>query len=165
MIYALLSASLLLGCAPSRGEVRAPALEASNEEAGAPGPEPAAEAAPATRPRLSRTVTLGQGVVEPYTPPPSAAPGPSPSVVVNNSIVVQAAPPVYGYGYGYGYGRYPADGYAHPSAAAEARGGRGAPGWGASGWEGPRGTAAPGRTPGVAGNWAPPPSYGPATMK
>jgi hypothetical protein len=83
-------------------------------------------------------------------------------VVVNNYVMT---PPSYGAYYGgYGYGGGP-NGYAYaPRANFVAR----SPGigrWGASGWEGAGRTAAPGHTPAVGGNWAPPPSAGPRQLK
>lgn len=120
-------------------------------------------APPHGRPRLSQTITLGQGAEQPYTPPaPRPAAPPGPSVVVNNNstVVVQPAP-VYGFGYGGYYGR---GGYG-PTVSPSNSGGLGAPRWGSSGWEGPQRTAAPGQTPGIGGNWAPAPSYGPAPMR
>jgi hypothetical protein len=116
---------------------------------------------PPTRPRLSRTVTLGEGTDSQYQyageaarPPQGAAQGSN--VVINNNVVVNGgAPAGYGYG-GYGYGGYvQRGGYGRPTTSS----------WGTTGWEGARRTAAPGQTPGVGGNWAPPPSYGPAQMK
>lgn len=117
------------------------------------------------RPRLSQTITLGQGTESQYTPsaskpPPVAAPS-SQNVVVNNNIIVQGGPQYYG---GYtGYGVYGRPGVFN----GEGRWGasRGSPTWGSSGWEGARRTAAPGQTPGVGGNWSPPPSFGPAPMR
>lgn len=125
-----------------------------------PPPEMASEPPP-SRPRLSHTVTLGQGTEPPYMPympsaPPSRAePAQSQTVVVNNNVVVQGAVGSYGY-------RWPATFYAGDGRAG---GSRGSPQWGATGWEGARRTAAPGQTPAVGGNWAPPPSYGPSQMK
>jgi hypothetical protein len=118
---------------------------------------------PRSRPRLSRTVTLGESSADAaYTERlPLAAPGQAggPNVTVNNQVIVQQ--PSYGYGYGYGYG-----GYGGRAVARSDRfGSRGTSQWGSSGWEGPRRTAAPGQTPGVGGNWAPAPSFGPASMK
>jgi hypothetical protein len=129
---------------------------------------PAEPEPPTTRPRLSQTVTLGQGTEWQYTPggapPRPAAPGPGPVVINNNNTVV-----VGGAGYGYGgyvgYGGYAGRGYGRPTTFYGEAGGRGNPQWGSTGWEGARRTAAPGQTPGVGGNWAPAPSYGPATMK
>jgi hypothetical protein len=182
---ALAALAILAGCAHTREEVQtssglseiAPAPiapRASDREVIAvdatppPPPEPAATA----RPRLSQTITLGQGGGAQYTPerpqpPPGAAP--APGVVVNNTIVVEGQPRYYGGGYaGYGGYRSGGGGWGRPTGAADARVGRGAGGpsaWGATGWEGARRTAAPGQTPGVGGNWSPPPSYGPAPMR
>jgi hypothetical protein len=122
----------------------------------APPPPPAEPGV--SRPRLSQTVTLGQGAEQPYNPavPPPAQPAPqAPSVVV-----VQPGYSGYGgyYGY-YGYGGYPV----YPRVAAPPR--SFGPAWSSTGWEGARRTAGPGRTPGVGGNWPAAPSYGPATMK
>lgn len=133
------------------------------------------------RPRLSRTITLGQGSSEgvygtPAAPPPSAAAGSNTNVTVNNHVTVMQ-PPVYyyggygayGYGYGSGYGR--GAGSNGPNSGgtmgSDGRGGVApAPGpWAPSGWEGAGRTAAPGATPGVGGNFAPAPSFGPRQMK
>ncbi|WP_146652949.1 hypothetical protein [Labilithrix luteola] len=114
---------------------------------------PAAET-PVARPRLSRTVTLGQGAQEAYqpSPDPPAAPGPSSNVVVNNNVTVIGASPVYGYGgYGYGYGGW---GYGWGGGGRDARVGSstrnwGSQPWGSTGWEGAQRTAPAGQTPGV----------------
>ena len=125
----------------------------------------------ATRPRLSRTVTLGEGTVEPiYAAAPQPREGGGPNVVVNNNITVLGAPSVYG-GYGYGYGGYGRSGRGSGSGRADPprNGANGQPTqpqpWAASGWEGAGRTAAPGQTPHVGGNWAPPSSHGPRQFK
>jgi hypothetical protein len=132
-------------------------------------PPVAPEPAQPGRRRLSQTVTLGQGSNEGgYAPAPSAptqgAGGNSQSVVVNNNVTVVNSPPVYygGYGgYGGGYG-----GRGTVSTGREGFGGGGSrQAWAPNGWEGSQRTAAPGRTPGVGGNFAPAPSFGPAPMK
>jgi len=162
-LVALLLACSLVGCAPSAApppRLVEPTVTTTTS-ANAAEPEVLVDAAPAARPRLSQTVTLGQGEVEAVTPsaPPTQAQSQSQSqsVIVNNTVVV---PQYYG-GYG-GYGGYGYGGYGGIE-----RGGRSSSrsGWGASGWEGAGRTAAPGRTPAVGGNWSPPPSYGPAQMK
>jgi hypothetical protein len=166
------SAIVLPACAHTREDVHTttmtaePALATIDREIDAVDEAPPVEPAPsARRPRLSQTITLGQGTDQPYTPsppPPIPGAGPTQNVVVNNTVVVQGAPGYYGYG---GYGRpstfYSSDG----RGAFRGTSGRGIPAWGSSGWEGARRTAAPGQTPGVGGNWSPPPSYGPAQMK
>ena len=127
-----------------------------------------AEAPSRPRPRLSQTITLGQGSEQQYTPtaprPVQAAQGPNVVVNNNNNVIVQGTPGYYGYGGYQGYG-----GYGRPTTfySSDGRSGgyRGTSQWGSSGWEGARRTAAPGQTPGIGGNWAPPPSYGPAQMK
>lgn len=130
---------------------------------------PVVSEAPAPRRRLSQTVTLGAS--EPiYAAPPPALQGNGaggPNVIVNNNVTVVNGQPSYGYGtygyyggYGYGYGQGRASGPGE-------RGGR-APtndAWAPTGWEGAQRTAAPGRTPGVGGNWAPPADHGPRQMK
>jgi hypothetical protein len=136
--------------------------------------DPAApEDVPRARPRLSQTVTLGQGSADAqYTgpaapPPPRAEGGNQPTVVINNTIV-QQPPPVYGYGYGYGAWGYRGAGYGAGTMRPDAfgtPGGQSRPAWGTNGWEGARRTAAPGQTPGVGGTWAPAPSFGPAPMR
>jgi hypothetical protein len=140
---------------------------------------------PPSRPRLSRTITLGQG--EPtYTDGRARDPAPygGPSVVVNNQVFVQPSPSLFYGGYGYGYGGYVYGdgGYRQPtgsggrggrfgqgSGGAGASGAGGAPhapsGWSATGWEGAQRTAAPGQTPAVGGNWAPVPDVGPRPMR
>ena len=130
----------------------------------APVPETAFQPeAPAARPRLSKTVTLGASE-DGYapTPAPAAQPGGGgPTVIVNNYVYATPPPMVYG---GYYYGAY---GYGG------AHGGRGGDGgwsqgsgdsFGGYGPTGPR-TAAPGHTPGVGGNWAPAPSSGPRPLR
>ena len=134
----------------------------------------APEAAPPVRRRLSQTVTLGQGAPEGYAPGPAAAPQAAggPNVIVNNNVTVVNSPPIFYGGYG-GYGGY---GYGRGGGGAGAYSGRGSDGravagtgshqaWAPSGWEGAGRTAAPGRTPNVGGNFAPPPNSGPAPMK
>ncbi len=176
-----LSASLA-ACAHTREEVRSSTVaesappsimgdeseSAREREVIAVDTAPPVETASPPRPRLSRTITLGEGAEPQYTPsaaPP--APGSSPSVVVNNNIVVQDGPRYYG-GHS-GYGGYAGHGYGRPTTFYDGRVGgasRGSqPQWSSTGWEGARRTAAPGQTPGIGGNWAPPPSYGPAQMK
>jgi hypothetical protein len=146
----------------------APATADGEREVIAVDTAPPPEVAPAARPRLSQTVTLGQGAESQYTPsappPVAGAGGGNQNVVVNNNIVVQ---PGYGGYAGYGgYRTYGGYGRATTFYNNDARGGSRAPNqWGATGWEGARRTAAPGQTPGVGGNWSPAPSYGPATMK
>ena len=137
-------------------------------------PEPAAPA----RRRLSEVVTLGQGTPEPiYVPGAQPQQAGSNGVVVNNNVTVVNGQPGYGYGGyygGYGYGGYGGGGYGGygrgSSALGGAHDGRGAGmpangAWAPTGWEGAQRTAAPGRTPGVGGNWAPAPSYGPRSQR
>lgn len=167
-----LSAVLLVACAHAQDDARMPSAELAPvtfEPVAVVVESPPPEDAPVARPRLSRTVTLGQGTEAQYTPsaprPQSQAGGPTQNVIVNNNIVVQGAPGYYGYGVGFGgYGGF---GRTTTSLGGEGRSGavRGAPQWGSSGWEGARRTAAPGQTPGIGGNWSPPPSYGPAPMR
>lgn len=172
LVLGSVSLVAITGCAATTGQERvvvavdAPVARNSSEvvevtEVVAPVP---LEAAP-MRPRLSQTLTLGQGTAEPvYTvAAPQQAQGTSgSSVVVNNNITVVGAPPVYGYGgYGYGYGGAGvARDYGRGNSSTSRSGA-----WAPSGWEGAQRTAAPGRTPGVGGNWAPAPSHGPRAMK
>lgn len=131
------------------------------------------EEAPRARPKLTQTITLGQSNNDATYSAPAPVPGQAgqggntQNVTVNNNVVVHQ-PPVYGgyggygsYGYGYsgrGYG-VRSDGFGRSGSS------RGAT-WGNTGWEGARGRpAAPGATPGVGGNWAPAPSFGPSQMK
>lgn len=171
----LASSAVLLGaCAHTQDDAQIPIAEAPaatfERDAVVLEPTPPDEA-PAARPRLSQTITLGQGTEEQYTPSvPRAQPqasGPTQNVIVNNNVVVQGAPGFGGFGGYAGYGGYGGFGRTTTSFGGDGRAGasRGAPQWGASGWEGARRTAAPGQTPGIGGNWAPPPSYGPAPMR
>lgn len=160
---ACLSVVLLAACAHMREE----ALTTVTAEAAPPTSfvAPPSEAAPRGRPRLSQTITLGRGTEQPFTP---TAPRPevqqAPSVVVNNNVAVQGAPAYYGYGRYYGHGAYDRSATFH-SSDGRTGGQRDVPQWGSNGWEGARRSAAPGQTPGIGGNWAPAPSYGPAPMK
>jgi len=170
------SAVLFVACAHTREEVHtatvtaepAPSsIEQEEREIIAVDDAAPEAAAPRGRPRLSQTITLGQGAEQPYTPTaprPLTAEGPNVVVNNNNNVIVQGTPGYYGYGSYYGSGGYGRPTTFYPS---EGRGGsRGTtPQWGSTGWEGARRTAAPGQTPAVGGNWAPPPSYGPAQMK
>ncbi len=168
-----LSAVVLAGCAHAREEVRAttvtaePATETIEREVLAIDSAPPPEVVPVARPRLARTITLGQGAEQPYIPaaPPQARTGSasaSANVIVNNNVIVQGGAPAY-YGGGYGYGRatsfYGGESRSFGTTPSTP------PQWGATGWEGARRTAAPGQTPAVGGNWSPAPSYGPAQMK
>jgi hypothetical protein len=120
-------------------------------------------------------VTLGQGTPEPiYVPGAQPQQAGANGVVVNNNITVVNGQPGYGYGGyygGYGYGGY--GGYGRGSSAVGvARDGRGGGSgmpangaWAPTGWEGAQRTAAPGRTPGVGGNYAPAPSFGPRSER
>ena len=132
--------------------------------------------APKARPRLTQTITLGQSNTETtYSPPPPAAAqgqgqgGNTQNVIVNNNVVVNQPPAVYG-GWG-GYGGYGTYGYSRGGGygvRADGVGQRGSTSatWGNTGWEGARGRpAAAGATPSVGGNWAPAPSYGPRQFK
>ena len=87
---------------------------------------------------------------------------------MNNNITVVGAPTVYG-GYG-GYGGYSRSGRGSGRVDPPRNGvgnGQSTPSqpWAASGWEGAGRTAAPGQTPHVGGNWAPPASHGPRQLK
>jgi hypothetical protein len=150
----------LLGCAHEE-ELR-PAREPSPESTFSMTPPPATYAAeaPQGRPRLSKTITLGEEDYSPAAPPPPAGGSSGVKVTVKNNVNV--SPPVMYGGYGYGYGGYSYGGY-----RGGAVGGRAvtSPAWRGSGWEGAQRTAAPGQTPAVGGNWSPPPSYGPQQMK
>jgi hypothetical protein len=160
--------------APQRGDMATPSTpeqqERDQREVIAVENQPPVQAAPPARPRLSQTITLGEQSYAPQAPAPGQPQTGGPSVVVNNYNVQQGgAPGYYGYGYG-GYGGYGSSFYGSRPTTFYDRGGvgggsRGVPQWGATGWEGARRTAAPGQTPGVGGNYAPVPSYGPAQMK
>lgn len=135
------------------------------------------EEAPKARPRLTQTITLGQSNNETtYSPPPPSAAqgqgqgGNTQNVIVNNNVVVNQPPAVYG-GWG-GYGGYGTYGYGTRGGGYGVRadsfghGGSSSATWGNTGWEGARGRpAAAGGTPSVGGNWAPAPSYGPRGMR
>jgi hypothetical protein len=137
----------------------------------------ASGAAPPGRRRLSETVTLGQGTTEPiYVPGPQGQgqQGAASGVVVNNNVTVVNGqqPGYYGDYYGDYYGGYGYGGYGRGSSALgsgrDSRGGAGMPAngaWAPNGWEGAGRTAAPGRTPGVGGNFAPPRSFGPRSQR
>jgi hypothetical protein len=155
----VLGVALLVGCAHEE-ELR-PAREPSTDATFSMTPPPTQYEPPPARPRLSQTITLGEQNYEPVAPPATHAPNNGVNVTVNNNVVVNQ-PPVYGgYGYGYGYG-----GFGSRGASDGNRGvGAGVTPWRASGWEGAQRTAAPGQTPGVGGNWSPPPSYGPKAMR
>ncbi|MDB4945183.1 MAG: hypothetical protein JWP97_4717 [Labilithrix sp.] len=126
-------------------------------------PAPADEAR--GRPRLSRTVTLGQSSGEAVYSggAPAAPPGGSggPAVVVNNNVIVNGA--AGGYYGGYYGGGYYGSGVPYGMRDAAPRGATNA--WAPTGWEGAGRTAAPGQTPHVGGNWSPPPSSGPRAMR
>lgn len=136
------------------------------------------EEAPRARPKLTQTITLGQANGEstysapPPTPGQGNQGGNTQNVIVNNNVVVNQPPAVYGgwgggYGsYGYGYsGRGGGYGVRADGFGARGSSSRGAT-WGNTGWEGARGRpAAAGATPGVGGNWAPAQSFGPSQMK
>jgi hypothetical protein len=163
LLRSLLAVVVLSGCAAHAVEQAPPRDErVVLAVAEPPPPEPAKPEG--ARPRLSQTVTLGQ---TDYAPPPvQAVPGQAPAqpgVVVNNNVTVVQQPPVFygGWGYGgYGYGGVVRDGgYGRSSQS------RGTAGWSNESWGGAQRTAAPGRTPGVGGNWAPAPSHGPRQMK
>jgi hypothetical protein len=166
--FVLVSASAgLMGCAATTGQERvvvavdAPAARSSSEVVEITEVvQPVAAPAAPNRPRLAQTVTLGQGGAEAvYTAAsvPQQAQGNPGGVVVNNNITVVGSPPVYG---GYGYGSVGARDYGRGSGSTSRSGA-----WAPSGWEGAGRTAAPGHTPGVGGNWAPPPSHGPRSLK
>ena len=171
-----LLAVVLAACAHTREEMHTSTVTAEpapssieSEEREVIAVDEAAPQEPARRgrPRLSQTITLGQGAEQPYTPEaprPQTAPGPNVVVNNNNNVVVQGTPGYYGYGGYHNYGAYGRPTTFYPSDGRTSQA-RGTPQWGSTGWEGARRTAAPGQTPGVGGNWAPPPSYGPAQMK
>lgn len=170
LVLAVAVAGGLAACSPPSESPPARALPYEHEARAYEGE--ARSEKPVVRPRLSQTVTLGQGQQEAYQPSPDPAvvAPPSSNVIINNNVTVLGAPPVYGYGgYGYGYG-YGGWGYGWGSGARDARVGSsprngGSQPWGSTGWEGAQRTAPPGQTPGVGGNWSPPPSYGPSQMK
>jgi hypothetical protein len=127
------------------------------------GTEPAAR-----RPRLSRTVTLGEATAEPvYVAAPSTqSEGQSGSnVVVNNNITVVGSPPVVYGGYSGAYSSTFNSGVGYGMRDASGRGSGSRSAWAPSGREGAGRTAAPGQTLHVGGNWAPAPSYGPREFK
>jgi hypothetical protein len=107
--------------------------------------------------------------VEPvYAAAPQVQATGGPNVVVNNNITVVGGPTVYGGYGGYGYSRSTGRSNGGRVDSTAGRGnGQGTPSqaWAPSGWEGAGRTAAPGQTPHVGGNWAPPPSHGPRQFK
>jgi hypothetical protein len=171
-----LAAAPSLGCATSMGSattaervvIAAPPTLASSEVVVTETVAAPAAEQPGRR-RLSRTVTLGQGASEPLyaTPVAQQGTGDGPNVTVNNNVTVVNQPPVIygGYGYGYGYGSSYGAGYGARDSGRGAGATSSRPAWAPSGWEGAQRTAAPGRTPGVGGNYAPAPSFGPAPMR
>ncbi len=181
MMLALGATPSIAACAHLREDVRTtmsesapPSLEDEREAIAVDVSQPPVEQ-PVARPRLSRTITLGEGTESQYTsgpaspqaPPPTPGMGPTPSVVVNNHVYVDGARTYGGFaGYG-GYAPIGRGGYGRPTTFFDGRSGTGygSTQWGTTGWEGARRTAAPGQTPGIGGNWTPVPSYGPAQMK
>lgn len=127
---------------------------------------PQLEPLPPARPRLSQTVTLGQGSEPAYAPMPAAAAvAPSgPNVIVQNNVTVNGTPYYAGGGYYGGYYGYGYNGAAY-GGGVDMSAPRAARAFPPNGWEGAQRTAPPGHTPGIGGNWAPPPSYGPRQMK
>lgn len=118
------------------------------------------DVAPRAPQRLSRTITLGQTEYAPMPTPGAAQAATAPIVVNNNVTVVNQPPPIYGsrgYGYGSRFGSTPITRGERVGSAPSM--------WSHDGWGGAQRTAPPGRTPGVGGNWAPPPSYGPRAMR
>jgi len=112
-----------------------------------------------SRPRLSRTLRLGEETATYDTgsraqPPPSASP--NVTVIVNNNISQQQT--MVGGGFGGGYG----GGYGRPSGyGTYAR-----PTYGmAPSISAPQQPQAPRSTPPVGGNWAPPVNHGPPAMR
>lgn len=169
-VLPLLTLVLCAGCAQEEqlrpaAAPTSPSPWSANTEAPPPPTDPD-PAAVAPRPRLSRTITLGQ---DDYSPAPNRpAPGQQSgsTTIVNNNVIVQQPPVMYGGygGYGYGYG-----GYGGRTIVGDGRTGVGTgtsrgP-WAPSGWEGAQRTAAPGQTPGVGGNWAPVQDSGPRPMR
>lgn len=163
----------LVACAHTREEVHtttvnevAPATIDDRDVIAIDTSPPPPEPAPVSRPRLSRTITLGEAQYAPSAPREQTT-ARELNVVVNNNVYVQGTPQWQWYGGHVGYGGYAH--YGRPTTFYE--GARSSPGWGArpqwgaTGWEGPARTAAPGQTPGVGGNWPTLPSYGPAPMK
>jgi hypothetical protein len=102
-----------------------------------------------SRPRLRRTVTLGESYV---AAPDPAAPvvGPAVQVNVTNNIPIVVNHPIgYGYSYGYGYASGYGYGYARSHAASV-----GAPV-----------RATPSMPQQVGGDFPPPPDYGPRALR
>jgi hypothetical protein len=130
---------------------------------------PSREEAPRARPRLAQTITLGQSNGESTysAAPPAPDQAQGGNVIVNNNVIINGGYGGYGGyygGYSYGYGR--GVGIRADGTGGHRGGGSGRVPWGSTGWEGAGGRpAAPGRTPGVGGNWSSPPSYGPSQMK
>lgn len=140
-------ASLLVlsGCASTSGRAW---IDSPIEERAAPATLEVAQAEPVpdARPRLNRTVTLGETYASAPTAP-AGAPGAS-GVQVN--VTTQVPVTIHnggGYGYyGYGYG-YPVSRSVAPSSAAV------------------RGTSSGGAPQTVGGNWPAIPDYGPKAMR
>lgn len=172
-ILLVTASTSLVACAHTReevhtttvNEVAAPTTADDREVIAIDTSPPPPEPAPVSRPRLSRTITLGESQYAPNVPREHTA-ARGPNVVVNNNVYVQGAPQWQWYGGYAGYGGYAH--YGRPTTfydGARSTGGGAQPQWGSTGWEGPARTAAPGQTPGVGGNWPTVPSYGPAPMK
>lgn len=156
----------VIGCAHTTSDVhdvRAGLQEQEKVESSPATDHASADEAQApivARPRLARTVTLGE-VDHAPSPSPVAGAGNAggPTVIVNNVISVSSAPLALGYG---GYGIRSSSAYGFRDGYGR---GRSVQAWAPTGWEGAGRTARPGQTPNVAGNWAPAPSYGPRQMK
>ena len=161
-------ASSALGCteemAPPRYAVLTPAEHTRPSEGTlhvrhvppAPAVSDGEELQGGSRPRLSRTLRLGEETATYDTgsraqPPPSASP--NVTVIVNNNISQQQTMVGGGFGGGYaphpsGYGTYARPTYgASPSISA------------------PQQPQAPRSAPPVGGNWAPPVNYGPPALR
>lgn len=164
-LFLLAGSLVFLGCAHQAEErvVFVERSEPSFEVAAPSTPAVVAQQDPTNRPRLGHVVTLGQNSPDaaydsPDAPPPPPAAPQGPNVVINNY-----GSGGYGYGYGGYYGGY---GYGYPGSYGTGTRGarsqqRSTQAWAPNGNEGAARTAAPGQTPGVAGNWPTPPSYGP----
>lgn len=163
-----LGLSALSGCAeelePPRYAVLAPVERTSSTievRHVVPPPAPPVDDELVSRPRLSRTLRLGQETVAYDTGVRAAPPQGAPSgvtVVVNNNISQQQAVVVGG-----GYGGYGGGGYGAP----RDYGSFARPSYGrAPSISAPPQPQAPNvSSPPIGGNWAPPVNYGPPAMR
>jgi hypothetical protein len=162
LLATLLATLVVAGCgAVDEPPPRSPRSDRSagpGERVAAPGlAEALAAEAPVVRRKVWRTITLGQTGDVYANDQPAPEPGAAASEEADGVVVIGGG--VTGYGYP-GEAGYVGDFGFDPGFGVTVDGSRPPPGW-----EGAQRTARPGETPVVGGNWAPPPSYGPAPMR